>query len=153
MCTHHRVCLFGDITRGLMILNDAGRMVDKWYRKLPYKFSNVYLDEYQIMPNHLHVIIGQTRGSAPTNGKPGVVGVDQSVDPKLGKIIQWFKVMTTNEYIRHVRKGSWPVFEMRLWQRNYYERIVRNENELIKIRQYIEENPLKWSLDADNPNS
>jgi len=59
--------------------------------------------------------------------------------------------MTTNEYIRGVKQNGWPRFNGKLWQRNYYEHIVRNENELNRIRQYIMDNPLKWALDRENP--
>ena len=58
--------------------------------------------------------------------------------------------MTTNEYIRNVKQNSWKRFDQKLWQRNYYERVIRNEKELDKIRKYIFENPLKWELDKNN---
>ena len=59
--------------------------------------------------------------------------------------------MTTNEYIRGVKQGIFPPFPSKLWQRDYYERVVRHESELNEIRQYIQENPLKWDLDPENP--
>ena len=61
--------------------------------------------------------------------------------------------MSTNEYIRGVKQNGWPPFPGKLWQRNYYERIVRNDNELNRIRRYIDENPLRWELDQENPHS
>jgi putative transposase len=67
------------------------------------------------------------------------------------QIIQWLKTMTTNEYIRNVKQNNWKLFDQKLWQRNYYDRIIRNEKELDKIRKYIFENPLKWELDKNNP--
>jgi len=60
--------------------------------------------------------------------------------------------MTTNEYIRGVKERGWRPFDQRLWQRNYYEHIIRTEDELRRIRQYILDNPANWARDADNPN-
>lgn len=110
----------------------------------------------------LRVNPGQTHGSAPTHGAaptPGsaptsdTVGVDLRVNPAptLGEMIQWFKTMTTNEYIRGVKMLNWTPFPGKLWQRNYYEHIIRSEIELNAIRQYIINNPLKWEQDRDNP--
>ncbi|MFA7300706.1 MAG: transposase [Candidatus Shapirobacteria bacterium] len=61
----------------------------------------------------------------------------------MGNIIQWFKTMTTNEYIKNVKNNNWPEFQGRLWQRNYYERIIRDKEELNRIRKYIKNNPVK----------
>lgn len=69
----------------------------------------------------------------------------------MGDIIGAFKSMTTNEYIRGVRQFRWTPFPGRLWQRNYYEHIIRNEDELNRIRGYIVDNPLRWHLDRENP--
>jgi len=67
----------------------------------------------------------------------------------LPKIVQWFKTMTTNEFIRWAKKDKLKTFKGKLWQRNYYEHIIRNENELNQIREYIINNPLKWNLDEE----
>jgi putative transposase len=67
-------------------------------------------------------------------------------------MMQWFKTMTTNEYIRGVRNSGWPTFPGKLWQRDYYEHIVRDEESLHRIREYTRDNPLRWSLDRENPN-
>jgi hypothetical protein len=67
--------------------------------------------------------------------------------------VQWFKTMTTNAYIRAVNERGWTPFVARLWQRNYYEHIVRDEDELNRIRAYIVNNPLNWNEDPDNPSS
>jgi len=65
------------------------------------------------------------------------------------RVVQWFKTMTTNEYIRGVKQNGWQPFPGKLWQRNYWERIIRDENELNRIRQYIINNPLKWETDEN----
>jgi REP element-mobilizing transposase RayT len=66
-------------------------------------------------------------------------------------MIDWFKTMTTNAYIRGVKQSNWPPFPGRLWQRNYYERIIRNDVELNGARRYILDNPVKWTSDKENP--
>ncbi len=116
----------GEPNHPQMILNEAGEMVEKWWLKLPERFKHVSLDKYQIMPNHLHGIIiirsdsGRSHGTAPTRRE------------LLGDLIRWFKTMTTDEYIRNVKNNGWPRFEKRLWQRNYYEHIIRNEKDLME---------------------
>ena len=69
----------------------------------------------------------------------------------LHRVIQWFKTMTTNEYICGVKQHGWTPFPGKLWQRNYYEHIVRNENEMARIREYIMNNPAQWAADKENP--
>ena len=78
---------------------------------------------------------GQSRKIAPTTSLPDIV--------------QWFKTMTTNAYIRGVKELSWPPFPGRLWQRNYYEHVVRNEDDLNRLRLYIQDNPRKWLEDEN----
>jgi hypothetical protein len=68
----------------------------------------------------------------------------------LQRVVQWFKTMSTNEYIRGVKQCGWPPFPGKLWQRNYWEHIVRNEPELNRIREYIHNNPAHWELDKLN---
>jgi REP element-mobilizing transposase RayT len=85
---------------------------------------------------------GQPRGVAPTEG---------DAHPTLGQIVGWFKTMTTNEYIRGVRERGWPPFPGKVWQRNYYEHIVRNRQALERIRTYVETNPERWAWDRENP--
>jgi REP element-mobilizing transposase RayT len=69
----------------------------------------------------------------------------------LGRIIQAFKSLTTNAYIRGVNQHGWPTFPGLLWQRNYYERVIRDEEELTATRAYIRDNPAWWGEDAENP--
>ena len=80
---------------------------------------------------------GQARGPAPTMA--------------LGSVVQRFKTMTATHYIAGVRQSAWPVFRGRLWQRNYYEHIIRDEESLNRIRQYISHNPAQWTSDRENP--
>ena len=75
----------------------------------------------------------------------------QHLGSPLAVVVQWFKTMTTNAYMPGVKQRGWRSFEQRLWQRNYYEHIVRNDESLNRIRQYIAENPACWSEDHENP--
>jgi len=93
------------------------------------------------MPNHIHGIIAieETNVGADLRVCPNNKG--EHIGSPLHRIIQWFKTMTTNEYIRWVKKGGLPPFRGKLWQRNYYEHIIRNEDELTLIHEYVMSNP------------
>lgn len=157
-----RECLFGEIVDGEMILNDAGQMIVKWWNELPNKFPNIVLGEFVVMPNHFHgiIFIMETVGAdlrvcpddervCPDDEEKGEhVGSPQQIP--LSRIIQWFKTMTTNEYIRGVNQLNWKPFVGKLWQRNYYEHIVRNEKDLQRIADYIVANPSRWDEDDNN---
>ena len=173
ICTKDRKCLFGDIEDHKMVVNDPGRMVDKWYLELENKFQDIRCGEYIIMPNHFHAIIqnigvdpvgadlcvcpDDRRGGPMTEKKiPGNRMMDkhtagEHAGSPLHRVIQWFKTMTTNEYIRGVKQYGWPSFPWKLWQRNYYEHIIRNKNEMIRIREYILNNPAQRATDRENP--
>lgn len=179
ICTQARECLFGDISAGEMHLNEAGRMVETWWQKLPTKFFAVSVDTHITMPNHFHGIIrivgapprgcppliltskpGQPHGDCPYDslkpGRPHWVeknGHPHGGAPTLGDVMDWFKTMTTNMYINGVKQSGWMPFPGRLWQRNYYERIIRNDEEWAATREYIMYNPIKWAEDDENPES
>ncbi|WP_208598977.1 transposase [Desulfonatronum thioautotrophicum] len=91
---------------------------------------------------------GQTHRSAPT-GMRGSAGnvLGEHVGSPLHRVVQWFKTMATNEYIRGVKQHGWPHFPGKLWQRNYWEHIIRDESELNRIREYIGNNPAQWEMD------
>lgn len=165
VCAKERACLFGNLTKGQLQINQPGQMIMRWWSELPRKFSGVEIDEFVIMPNHLHGIIRIV--GVENNGQPGVVGADRCVcpdinnkDPEAGehtgsplhRMVQWFKTMTTNEYIRGIHEREWERFNGKLWQRNYYEHVIRDDLELHVIREYIRYNPLKWEEDDENPN-
>jgi REP element-mobilizing transposase RayT len=142
LCTQDRACLFGRVMNGEMRLNDAGRMVLAEWNRLPERFPQVVVDAFVVMPNHVHGILVIT-DPAPT------VGATTRVAPTVGNIIGAFKSRVTVEYIRGVKTPGWPPFRGRLWQRNYYEHIIRNERALNAIRQYIMENPRRWHRDRE----
>ena len=174
VCAQDRACLFGVASDdGEILLNQAGRMVDAQWLALGDRFAVVELDEFVVMPNHIHGIVcihdaepptpprsvgaglvpaqdgdgGATTRVAPTDGDGGGNG------PTLGDIVGAFKSLTTVEYGRGVRRLGWPTFRGRLWQRNYFEHIIRNQESLERIRQYIYDNPKRWVLDRENPHA
>ena len=87
----------------------------------------------------------------PAHGSYPDAPEGEHIGSPLPQIMQWFKTMTTNEYIRGVKQHGWPSFPGKFWQRNYFERVIRDEDELNRIREYIINNPLKWEEDKDNP--
>jgi putative transposase len=248
ICVQDRRILFGEIVADEMRLNDAGRMVERWWGELARKFPGVRTDAFVVMPDHVHGIIMIREGNDADPSNPNVnesnenatvgadpwirppqdnndiddtntahvdsiadsdvinvggyadpplrndfddtgannnefnenatVGADvpirqprddaefgaDSVDPvanandprvrfnaSLSDIIQWFKIMTTNEYIRGVKHSGWPPFRKRVWQRDYYEQIIRGDEVLARVRRYILDNPARWAQDSDNP--
>jgi len=213
ICTQNRAFLFGKIERGEMKLNDAGRMIEKWYYELENKYPDKRCHEMVVMPNHFHCIIENipmdaitmgaitmgAHGGAPLRGRPdnderghhdnderghhdnderghhdnderghhdnderghhdnderghhdnNKYGINnKKFNATIGDAIDWFKTMTTNEYIRGVKNNNWQSFYKKLWQRNYYERIIRDENAYLKISDYIINNPVNWGKDS-----
>jgi putative transposase len=102
-------------------------MVSAEWLALPSRFPSVILDEFVVMPNHFHGII--------------YISPDSPDNPTLGKIIGAFKSIVNNNYITGVNTQNWQPFDQRLWQRNYYEHIVRDDFGLQKIQAYIQNNP------------
>ena len=157
ICTQDRPALFGGIDGGALRLNDAGHMVERWWDELNRKFPSVVTDAFVVMPDHVHGIIviaapGEGINAGDAGGDSGAGGYvnpplrDDIVDTNgvsLSTIIQWFKIMTTTEYIRHVKQSGWMPFNRRVWQRNYYERIIRDQRQLEATRRYIASNPAR----------
>lgn len=170
ICTHNRECFLGEVVDGTMILNEIGKMVKTIWDELPHYFS-MELDAFVIMPNHLHgIIIVGAQFIAPSfqrwpkesllhgteknpidqnlaNKKQGTMNREQgamnSAPTRLGKIVRTFKALCTC-LIRKKQFGFG-------WQRNYHEHIIRNENDLNRIREYIAFNPARWAEDEENP--
>lgn len=151
VCAQNRECLFGEIieivgagpcARPGMKLNNVGKMIETVWNEIPKYYNNMEIDVFQIMPNHIHGIIvinnGQPQGVAPTK-------------LSLPDVVHRFKTMTTKRYIDGVKNKHWPPFNGKLWQRNYYEHIIRNEQSLEEIREYIVNNPSNWGNDQNNP--
>jgi REP element-mobilizing transposase RayT len=179
LCVRDRSCLFGEVVDGELRLNAAGLTIDRWWCALPRKFPRIVLDAWVVMPNHVHGVIllganpatpnvsavdeGGHTGPPLHERAPGWAGRDLGVDPagrqqdessrspSLFVILQWFKTMTTNDYIAGVKHMDWPPFNRQLWQRGYHDRILRSHRELDRIRTYMANNPANWHYDEENP--
>lgn len=153
ICVHGRECLFGDIMDGVMQLNDAGEMVERVWLGLSARFPQVALDEFVVMPNHFHGIV-VIKNVFDTVGAPlaapGFVSDQRSgaasSAPTLGAIVRGFKSLSAIDANRLLNRQGRP-----LWQRNYYERVIRNETELSAIREYIQFNSTNWAGDEEHP--
>jgi REP element-mobilizing transposase RayT len=148
-----RTGLFGHIEAGDMCLNEAGQMIASIWVSLATRFPNIEIDTFQVMPNHLHGIIIVVEKTVEKTVGAGLVpapsGATTRVAPTLGEIVGAYKSMTTLEYIRGVDERGWTQFDRRLWQRNYWERVIRDEREWDRIRRYIQANPLNWAEDEE----
>ncbi len=158
ICVNHRLLLFGDVVDAQMQRNAAGQMIEHWWLELANKYERVTTDAYIVMPNHVHGIIminteegAHTGASLQLGPKSGrMMPAVETTESPLYSMIQWFKTMTTNEYIRRVKSDGWKRFSGKLWQRNYHEHIIRHDESLGKIRDYIANNPSQWALDPEN---
>jgi len=202
--------LFGKIEKSNMQLNDAGIMIEHQWQKLIYRFDNIKLHQFIVMPNHFHGIVEsvgvllvgtqndekfppswvplvgtQNTEQRQTKQRPieqpqttepnhfhGSVGVPlvgtqneeqyqtkqsqteqpqkgqpQGIAPTVGDVVGAFKSLSTNDYIRNVKQNNWQPFNKKIWQRNYYEHIIRNEKSYDQISEYIQTNLLKWQDD------
>ncbi|MDQ7009915.1 MAG: hypothetical protein Q9M94_06495 [Candidatus Gracilibacteria bacterium] len=164
ICTKDRIKYFGEIIDGKMILNEYGEIVEKYYLEISEHFKNIVLDEFIIMPNHIHFVIilnnqdivnkdvinkdainGHLYSNSGEKKRGGITGNKNCMLYNgLGKIINWYKGRCSFEINK---LGKEPYFA---WQKNYFDRVIRNEDELQRIRKYIFENPLKWELEKDN---
>jgi REP element-mobilizing transposase RayT len=154
--THQRTCLFGNVIDQEMVLNGAGEMINQVCREITNVIPSLYLDIFQIMPNHFHgifviekpIVVGAGLRACP--GRPRRVAPTQN-DVSLFEIVGRFKSLTTNRYIQGVKEFNWPIFETRLWQQNYYEHIIRNERDYQAVADYIFCNPQNWEKDTEYP--
>ena len=139
--------MFGNVVDGGMVLNDAGRMVRRVWEGLAARFSVVEVDEFVVMPNHVHGVIFIREPLVVTDA---MEGGGAGSGPTLGEVVGAFKSVTTVEYGGGVRRMGWRQYDRRLWQRNYFERVVRDERELGLIREYIVNNAVNWESDSEN---
>ncbi len=143
ICTKKRHCLFGEIQNEEMKVNDYGEIVRQTWLDLPQHYPNVQLNAFVIMPNHIHGIVFLEDVGAGL--KPAPTGF-QDKHHHLSEIIRAFKTFSAKRInkLRNMAGKSG-------WQRNYYEHVIRRDESLAKIREYIENNPLRWALDRENP--
>lgn len=153
ICTHERQCLFGEIVDGVMRLNDGGVITERCWLAIPQHFPHALLDAFVIMPNHVHgiIILNDIMGAknivGANNHSPQQQQHQRNDQPHgtsktIGSIVRGFKIGVTQWFRQHTEIYT-------VWQRNYYEHIIRNEMDLHRIRNYIINNPLKWELDEN----
>ncbi len=148
--TRDRYCLFGQIVKGEMLLNEFGEIVRKeWFHTAELR-PNIELmdDEFVVMPNHIHGIIWITNGSRGTLQRAPTPTIEQFGKPvsnSIPTIIRLFKSTTTKQINLLRQTPGKPV-----WQRNYYEHVIRSENDYENHADYIENNPLGWEINEEN---
>jgi REP element-mobilizing transposase RayT len=173
ICTQNRWHLFGEIVDDEMVLNDAGVMVNRVWHEIPMHYDGFKIHQFIVMPNHIHGIIEivgagpracpepsracpdtprayPNNNMQPPNGQPSNGQPQGGAPTGLGDIVHRYKTLTTKRYVDGVKNNRWQRFNKKLWQRNYWEHIVRNDNEYQRIAQYIMNNPKKWALDKLN---
>ena len=140
ICTLGKKALFGNIAGQSMILNEYGQVVQSVWQAIPDHFSHVNNEVFVVMPNHVHgiIVIGHNERAgfkpAPTKGYA------------LGDIVRAFKTFSSRQ-INEMRKSTGAA----VWQRNYYEHVIRSEEDYHEIGEYILDNPAQWEVDHDNP--
>ena len=145
ICTHKKEYAFGDIRDGKIELTAIGKIASKYWIEIPEHFDAVELDEFVVMPNHIHgiVIINHV---GVQNFEPLRHKYQHVIPKSIGSIIRAYKSMVSH----WCKANGHDHFR---WQRNFYEHVIRNEDDLDEIREYIVNNPLKWDLDSENPNN
>jgi putative transposase len=157
ICARNRECIFAEFYSGIgaglapapisvpnsfpiFQLTKVGKIIEKNWRDIAIKNNYITVDDFVIMPNHIHgILIADRKNGAPARGAP-----------TLGKIIGSFKSKCVVEYMKYcLEKNDEEIWK--IWQRNYYDHIIRDEKELNQVRQYILENPVKWLEDEENP--
>lgn len=153
ICARDRECIFGEIQgAGEMCLNDTGHIVMECWNAIPAHFPHVMVDTFIVMPNHIHGIVRlvgvkHSRSSANASPLPADVPPPNGTQPgSLAAIVQNFKSVSTRKINAQRAMSGVPV-----WQRNYWERIIRNDAELGHVRQYIANNLARWACDRANP--
>ncbi len=160
VCTAKRRHTFGEVAEDRMRLSRIGKIADTSLREIPLHFASVEVTSHVVMPNHVHAILvleGDLRRGVPWNAPtilpsslaawPPQAGADRSISPRagtLGVIIPAYKGAVTNAARKVGFSGS-------IWQRGYYERVIRSDEERDRLVAYIGENPLRWALDEENP--
>jgi len=147
ICVHNRQHLFGNIADGQMHLNDAGCVAEQCWIEIPRHFNFIELDEFVVMPNHMHgiIVISDIRRGTACRA-PTLEQFGKPVPGSLPTIIRSFKSAVTRT-VNTIRDTP----GIPLWQRNYYEHVIRDEDALNRIREYIITNPMRWDLDRENP--
>jgi putative transposase len=146
ICTVDRACLFGQIDGDLVCLTEFGRIVSDCWARVTEHFPHAHMDAIVVMPNHVHVVILLTGSPPADETSPRRFG--STVSGSVSAIVQATKAAISRQINIARRTPGAPV-----WQRNYYERVIRDETELDRAREYITLNPARWSEDRHRPTS
>lgn len=111
------------------------KIIHKWIIETQNEFPNAKIEKYVVMPNHIHMIVTIT---------------ERHDGRSLREIMHYFKTMTTNEYISYVKNGLLPPFDKKIWQKSYYDHIIRNDADYIEKWNYIDNNPIKWEMNKND---
>ncbi|MGB8593356.1 MAG: transposase [Candidatus Acidiferrales bacterium] len=145
ICSHGRRCTFGRIVALNMQLNHSGKIVWQCWRDLPRHFPSVQLDQFIVMPNHVHGLLALHKRSNGRAGLRPAPTVSNDKGPHLANVIGALKSFSARQINRQRGTPGTAV-----WQRNYFERVVRSGDELAAIQHYIDENPMRWASDREN---
>jgi putative transposase len=147
ICVYNRYPVLGDVRNATVILSAIGKQADRFWQELPQHFGNVKLDQYIIMPNHVHGVIlitDEIKNVGVQNFEPLQHKFQHIIPRSIGSAVRTYKAAVTS-WCKNNRFANFK------WQRNYYEHIARSEEELSRIREYIRYNPVNWALDRENP--
>jgi REP element-mobilizing transposase RayT len=145
ICVRERECALGEILNGNLYLSEFGEIAFNFWEPVTQHFPNVIIDQFIVMPNHVHAIIHICEGKKPTLNQELT---EHRSSPTLGNIIGYYKYQTTKQ-INQIGENVGTPF----WQERFYDHIIRNDEELNATREYIVSNPLKWELDIDHPDN
>ena len=140
---------WGEANTGKVQLNDLGQIVARCWEDIPAHFPHVCVDIYCVMPNHLHGILMFTANRRGTTCRAPTAETERFAQPVSGSlptVVRSFKAAVTKRVRRTTNKR-----DIQVWQRGFYEHVIRNERELERVREYITNNPLRWDEDAENP--
>jgi REP element-mobilizing transposase RayT len=144
VCARGRECLFGSIVNCEMQLNDIGRKVWLVWEELCKRFADISIDAFTVMPNHIHgIVVVGAQFIAPNHPTVAQKGAMNRA-PTLGEIVRTYKAISTRLIRQSINAGF-------VWQRNYYEHVIRDDHSLERIRDYIVNNPARWAEDEENP--
>lgn len=151
ICTHNHECIFGNVIDYEIQLNEFGRIATNCWQKIPSHFTRVNTDAFVVMPNHVHGILvileyDETPGAGTACRAPTRRRFGRPTSDSLSTIIGAFKSAATKHINAMPNKPTTPI-----WQRNYHEHIIRNEDDMAEIREYIANNPARWGEDKYNP--
>ena len=147
LCTRSRACLFGDVVNEEMRLNDIGKLAHRLWEEIPTHFPQVETDVWVIMPNHVHgVIIIAAPHVGATHASPLPQRPSGPRKRSLGAVVGAYKSAVSKHAHRSGHLSGLPI-----WQRNYYDHVIRDDAGLDRIRQYIADNPARWAEDLENP--